>query len=113
MFRDYILNRPAKIKKQLTPNKILIEKGNSNETKNEEANSIITKYNTVIIKGDVNGDGVVDALDLEKLNFYLAKKPGVTIDVEMADVNDDGVVDLKDAIVLGRYLQGMQGYEVL
>ena len=51
-----------------------------------------------IIKGDVNGDGVVDTQDAIKVvQHYLGKNP-TDFNIQAADVNNDGLVDTQDAI---------------
>lgn len=55
-----------------------------------------------VLPGDVNGDGVVDTLDITRLRRYLAEE-----DVEIfpgADMTGDGTVTLADLACLRRYL---------
>ena len=55
-----------------------------------------------VLPGDVNGDGVVDTLDITRLRRYLAEE-----DVEIfpgADMTGDGAVTLADLACLRRYL---------
>lgn len=55
-----------------------------------------------ILPGDVNGDGVVDTLDITRLRRYLAEE---SVDLfPGADMNGDGVVDIEDLARLRRYL---------
>lgn len=56
------------------------------------------------IPGDITGDGVVNTLDLLRLQKYLSGE-----DVQIvgnADINGDGVVDALDLLVLKKYLAG-------
>ena len=55
-----------------------------------------------ILSGDVNGDGVVDTLDVTRLRKYLAEESVVVC--PGADMNGDGTVDLEDLACLRRYL---------
>ena len=69
---------------------------------------------TILLNGDVNGDGVVDIHDA----MYLAKHVlGITgfevIIVEAADVNDDKVIDIADAMYLAKHVLGIAGFEEL
>ena len=69
---------------------------------------------TILLNGDVNGDGVVDIHDA----MYLAKHVlGITgfevIIVEAADVNDDKVIDIADSMYLAKYVLGIAGFEEL
>ena len=60
-------------------------------------------------KGDVNGDGKVDAKDVTVLKRYLASGWNVNVDSSVADVNGDGTVSSKDVTALRRYLLGGWG----
>ncbi|WP_407385481.1 dockerin type I domain-containing protein [Ruminococcus sp.] len=61
------------------------------------------------IRGDVNGDGVVDINDVTILHRYLANMDVDYIDLDLADFNEDGNVDLIDATLLQRVLANMVG----
>ena len=62
------------------------------------------------IPGDVNGDGVVDAKDVNLTRRYIAGGYNVTINTYAADVNADGEIDAKDVNLTRRYIAG--GYDV-
>lgn len=49
------------------------------------------------LKGDTNGDNVIDAQDASLVLQYVAKKIS---NVSNADVNGDGVVDAQDASII-------------
>ena len=74
-----------------------------NRTTNEEIKTV-----TVVLYGDVNGDGVCDNADYDILKD--AAKANVKIDnhwfVIAADVNRDGACDAFDAIAFNLYLNG-------
>ncbi len=57
------------------------------------------------LRGDVNGDGALDASDPVALLSFLFRKPSRSIAgcPDAADVNDDGGVDLADALALLSY----------
>ena len=66
-----------------------------------------------MIRGDINGDGVVDATDAQLLDYYLAGwtkdmegwiGTGVELDLEAALIDADDVVTDWDAILLNRYV---------
>lgn len=68
------------------------------------------------MKGDVNGDGVVDATDKSEIDQYVAGLPSVLdndadgVAFWCADVNDDGAINtVGDSGQLGRYINGMIG----
>ena len=65
---------------------------------------IILKVTEPVLLGDVNGDGIVNVKDANRLLQYLAKQPNKTIVEANADVNCDGSVNVKDANRLLRYI---------
>ena len=52
--------------------------------------------------GDINGDGVIDTLDLMTLRAYLAGK--IETISSAADINGDGTVDALDLAILRKML---------
>ncbi len=58
---------------------------------------------TLINRGDVNGDSAINMLDILFLIAYLYKG-GVAPDPFAADVNADGEVDMLDILYLVHYL---------
>jgi len=72
---------------------------------------------TVLKRGDVNGDSLVDKMDADYISRYLAglepeasNPPGVLVGDVIGDAGDpvgNGVVDLVDALYLARYTRGM------
>ena len=65
-----------------------------------------TEYDklTVIICGDVTGDGLINSADLLKTVRYL--KGTTKIDKNAADVTKDGKIDSADLLKTVRYLKG-------
>ncbi len=64
-------------------------------------NNVLKDYKTIIIKGDVNGDGEIALLDaVLVLNHYLEKSLLEGVYFEAADVNSDGDVGLLDAVMI-------------
>ena len=61
-------------------------------------------YAPVVIPGDVNGDGEVNALDYETLRRYIVGKPVEGFVPEAADLNDDGKINAQDLVELGKRL---------
>ena len=71
---------------------------------------------TVLKRGDVNGDGLVDKADADYISRYLvglepeaSNPPGVLVgDVvgEAGDPTGDGVVDMMDALYIAKYASG-------
>ena len=58
----------------------------------------------LIIPGDVNGDGYVDADDLVALKRHIIGKPVENFVVEAADLNDDEVINGQDVVTLIRMI---------
>jgi hypothetical protein len=54
--------------------------------------------------GDVNSDGIIDALDLSLLKVYMLTMDGSVISVKNADINQDGFVDAIDFAGLKKLL---------
>lgn len=55
------------------------------------------------IAGDANGDGKVDASDMEALKKYIADG---TNSINGGDYNSDGVIDISDLIRLKKFISG-------
>ena len=64
----------------------------------------IREKTVTVIKGDINGDGVVDVLDMTEL--YNAIINDEELDVDVADFNGDGVVDALDVTALFAFIMG-------
>jgi len=74
---------------------------------------------TVLKRGDVNGDGLVDRMDADHISRYLAglepeasNPPVVLAGDVIGDAGDpagNGIVDLMDALYIARYTSGMVG----
>lgn len=75
-----------------TDTKVVIELG----TKKQEY--------VISIRGDANGDGVINSADLLKIVKYL--KNGGEIDQTSSDVNKDGVINSADLLKIVKYLKG-------
>lgn len=77
----------------------LLVDANLSKLAKEEA-KIIAEHYGLILKGDVNCDGVVDSADVTEVTGVLA---GTKNDSDATDVNNDGVVnveDLNDMLIL-------------
>jgi hypothetical protein len=57
--------------------------------------TIIEDIEVVTLKGDVNGDGVVDVADIASVITVMASAPQPG-EASSADVNGDGTVDVAD-----------------
>ena len=62
----------------------------------------------IIARGDINGDGAVDAGDAVLISRYDAGFITLTTaQLEVGDVNGDGTVDAGDAVIISRYDAGL------
>jgi len=64
-----------------------------------------------VLKGDINGDGVVNLNDAIYLAKHVAGWTGYEVIHAKGDINGDGVVNLNDAIYLAKHVAGWTGYE--
>ena len=58
----------------------------------------LTIHEKPVIKGDINGDGVINSTDVMAL--FNAINSGDDLDATVADVNGDGVIDARDVMAL-------------
>ena len=79
-----------------------------------DGNGTVTDSMTVIIFGELNGDGEIDASDRMLLVRYLADRTGFEgklADPAAADANGDGQSNGLDRLILARDLAHWEGYE--
>ena len=62
-----------------------------------------------VVKGDVNGDGKINAADIVELNAYLMGKPSVRFHDVQADANSDGTIDEADLKTLTQLMMKVEG----
>jgi len=60
-----------------------------------------TVYFTVTIFGDINGDGIIDIMDLLIIALAYGSQPGDPHWDPDADINNDEIVDIMDAVIIG------------
>lgn len=58
----------------------------------------LTIHEKPVVKGDINGDGVIDSTDVMAL--FNAINSGDDLDATVADVSGDGVIDARDVMAL-------------
>lgn len=58
----------------------------------------LTIHEKPVVKGDLNGDGVINSTDVMAL--FNAINSGDDLDATVADVNGDGVIDARDVMAL-------------
>ena len=64
--------------------------------------SIIANAND--LKGDANGDGVVDATDIVEIVNYMNGKASDKFNPTLSDMNGDGVIDVSDLTSIVNYI---------
>jgi hypothetical protein len=82
---------------------------NATDTSGNFNNSVSLQL-TVLLHGDVNGDGKIDIKDLLFLRRYLAGlEPSINpLVADIQPAEGDGKVDFKDLLLLRRYLAGLE-----
>ncbi len=72
------------------------------------ANGTITINAEKFLRGDANGDGVVDVKDAARISQYLLNIATIEdANMKKADANADDTVDVKDAARISQYLLGL------
>ena len=72
------------------------------------ANGTITIDAEKFLRGDANGDGVVDVKDAARISQYLLNIATIEdANMKKADANADDTVDVKDAARISQYLLGL------
>ncbi len=68
-------------------------------------------YFTIVVTGDVNGDGWLDITDVVKIQAHvLQKKELKDAYTEAADLNEDGIVDVTDVVQSVQYALGKRTF---
>lgn len=79
----------------------------------ESIASLKAEGNTVVLYGDVNGDGVVNATDL---TLYIKSLGGADVEITenliVTDVNNDGIKSLKDLSRFIKFLAGLPNVDL-
>ena len=85
--------------------------GTGFKVRSRSADGKVADELTVVIAGEVNGDGRINALDRRILARSLTGGAGEKIkDRRAADVNGDGTVNALDSLILARVLAKWEGY---
>lgn len=88
--------------------KILDENGNI--VKDQNGDLVVYQ---VVVKGDVNGDGVADSLDSNLIKAYRVEVTDLTgANFEAADINSDGKIDVSDSKLLLYHRAEVNGYDL-
>ena len=76
---------------------LVVDGGNSTEP------TILGTVFTIVmlILGDLNGDGIVDIVDVVTCALAFGSKPGDPNWNPVADLNNDGIIDIVDLVIIG------------
>ena len=69
-----------------------------NETTFNPTNTYAALFISNTLRGDANGDGVVDVTDVVSVVNYILGRPSNKFNFNAADVNSDGMVDITDVV---------------
>ena len=71
------------------------------------SNGTETKSFRIVIYGDVNGDGLVSAVDYVKIKNYIMSSSELSGSYKLAaDVNNDGTISAVDYVNIKNYILG-------
>ena len=85
------------------------EKGNVDPDDNVEEE--VEEKEDEVLRGDIDGNGVIETTDSVALSRYFAKWTGYTeIDESAADIDNNGVVETTDSVTFSRYFAKWTGY---
>ena len=65
------------------------------------------------LRGDVNGDGNINAADVTYLDWHIRRFPGFDIIYTNGDINDDGNINAADVTYLDWHIRRFPGFEVI
>ncbi len=87
-------------------NIVISNTGGKDKASTKTVECMVEYWYKSVLKGDANGDGAVNAIDLSiVINKYLGKD--VSINMELADMNDDRVINAIDvSSIVQKYLSG-------
>ena len=111
-FKENLLNNNSKI--------IIKENGNVVNSGYMKSGMIVeitqneqTTIYTVVVIGDINGDGIANSIDTQMLKAY--RNEVLSLEKEKfkaADINDDSKVNVKDSKLLLYHRAGVEGYDL-
>lgn len=95
---DYVVVKD--INENVVDNSVSIATGMTIELVSRENNAVVTEKVTIVVRGDVNGDGLVNDEDFEKSRGMCLKTTEYTTEEAVFfaanDTNNDGVLDVID-----------------
>ena len=104
----------ASLLENLTPAEFITIRFNSDSTEYPVATGMTVEYAvndeviqtlSIVVTGDVNGDGTISITDLVQINSHLLKKTELSGAAAIAaDVNADGVISITDLVLVNNHL---------
>ncbi len=97
---------------------VKIVKSNKENLDNEQSiigtGYIVEDKYTVVKKGDVNGDGIINSADLLAIQKHLLKVKNLdgTVYATSGDMNNDGILNSADLLKIQKYLLGVSTIEI-
>lgn len=118
--QEHYAETVAEVKSQFLNNELVFTDINGNILSDDDyvgTGTVIKAMNgdkvldkiTVVVSGDMDGDGYVTNRDASRISRYLVDKESPTeVQICAMDVNGDGYVNNRDASVVSRYLVGKE-----
>ena len=71
------------------------------ENKTLKAIKYTSNFSSIVKKGDINSDGIIDVSDLGILAAYIVEKADLKDDrFKAGDLNNDGIIDISDLSII-------------
>jgi hypothetical protein len=75
------------------------------------SDNVVADAITIILRGDVNGDGIINAFDIKSINNYFISQDLTGAYLLAADVNKDGKINIIDRKLITEHICGRSIYD--